>query len=364
VSRVFVTPADDGHCPAGGIRVQVGVDADGNGALEGSELESTNYVCNGTSAGGGAGSGGTDAGTGTPPEAGPPLTIADLNCPIFPPDNAWNTDISGAPVDPLSDVYLSNMGTTGPNSFIRFDVGDGINGGGFPFVVVPATQPLVPIFYGNFGADFRDESDPGPYPLPLDAPIQGATPGFPVATENDRHVIALQQSTCRLFELYSATPYQGGFDCASSSEWDLTSNALRPLFWTSGDAAGLPIFPGLLRYDELASGEITHALRFTTMHTQNAFVAPARHAAGAFDATLPPMGLRVRLKASFDETTYPPLTQVFIRALKRYGMILADNGSDWFVSGTVDSRFPADLISSHIPASALEVIATGPITVP
>ena len=350
VSRVVVTPADSGHCPAGGIQVQVGVDLDGDGALGSvGEIASTSYVCNGVGAGTDAGAS-TDAGAPTPPEAGPPLTIADLGCPIFPPDNPWNQDISGFPVHALSDSYVSTIGKGVP---LHLDFEDASRPDGIPYVVVPASQPLVSVV-----PDVPDESDPGPFPIPLDAPIEAGS---------DAHIIVLQQGTCTLVELMNATRAASGFGCFAVASWNLKSNMLRPDGWTSADAAGLPIFPGLVRYEELAAGEIRHALRFTANLTQRAYISPATHQAGATtDANAPPFGLRLRLRADFDETPYSPMTRVLIRALKHYGMFLADNGSDWYVSGTSDPRIPASLFdeAKTIPGSAFDAVATGPIVTP
>jgi hypothetical protein len=356
VSRVVVTPADAGHCPAGGIQVEVGVDGNGDGTLDIGEIESTSYVCNGTNGASGADAG-SGADTGSPPAPDQPPTIASLGCPIFPADNPWNSDISAAPVHPLSGTYLSSMGIPG---HLHLDAEtDGTQGIGMPFVVVPANQPGVPILFGTDGFDFSMESDPGPFPIPLDAPIEGNVLALDPAG-GDRHVIALQQGTCTLFELYNAVRVPGGFECSSAAKWDLTTNSTRPAGWTSADAAGLPIFPGLVRLDELAAGEIRHALRFTTPKVQEAYIPPANHLGPNKDAALPPYGLRMRLRADFNEASFSPNAQVIVRALKHYGMILADQGSAWFISAT-NEPFPPSLFGeiANIPASAFDAVYTG-----
>jgi hypothetical protein len=251
---------------------------------------------------------------------GPDLGDNVGSCPIFPADNPWNQDISSAPLDPKSDAYIASIGmTTGVHA--DYDaVGDGI-----PFVLVPGSQAKVPIMLGAYAS----ESDPGPYPMPLNAPIEGMGSG-------DAHAIAVDVDNCKLYELYRAAQSGAGFTADSAATFDLRSNAERPAGWTSADAAGLPIFPGLVRYDEVINKKgINHALRFTVNKTQKGYINPARHAAGscAMGSDCPPMGLRVRLKASVDITTYPASVQVILTALKKYGMIVADNGSSWYISG-------------------------------
>ena len=223
----------------------------------------------------------------------------------------------------------------GAAATFHMDFGSGLFNGapiGIPYVVVPSTQATVPVVF-----DEPDESDPGPYPIPADAPIEGGPD-----SDGDRHVIALQAGTCRLYELFYAFPQNQGasWTAFSGAMFDLDSNVLRPLTWTSADAAGLPILPGLARYDEVAAGRIEHALRFTTNLTQRAFVWPARHFASSnTNPNLPPMGQRFRLKASVNIEGFSPQARVIARAMKEYGIILADNGSPWFVSGVPDSRW-------------------------
>lgn len=264
---------------------------------------------------------------------------AALPCPLFPADNVWNTRVDQLPVHPLSDTYID---TIGRDAEFHADFGSGLwppeDGGpiGIPYVVVPADQPLVPIdFY------YPDDSDPGPYPIPPEPPIEGGP-----NAGGDRHILILQENTCLLYEVYDAYPRDdGGWDAGSGAIFDLRSNALRPAGWTSADAAGLPILPGLVRYDEVAAGQINHALRFTAPESQRAFVWPARHfASDLTEAHYPPMGLRLRLRAGFDVSGFDPMVQVILRAMQRYGIILADNGSAWYVSGAPDERWDNDVL--------------------
>jgi hypothetical protein len=279
----------------------------------------------------------------------PPVGPVLGSCPVFPGDNPWNTDISQYPVDPRSSAYLARLAQIG-GSFVHPDFGSNPTYG-FPFVVVPATQPAVPIAYNAYG----DQSDPGPFPIPLNAPVESGS---------DHHVIAVQQGSCQLFELFAASRSGSGWVAASGARFDLRSNALRPAGWTSADAAGLPIFPGLVRYDEVAAGQIQHALRVTFAQTQEGYISPARHwASTSTDPNLPPMGLRLRLKASYDISHFTGESLVVLKALRTYGMIVADNGSNWYISGSTDSRWNDDDLDQlkHVPAGAFEVVATGAI---
>ncbi len=261
----------------------------------------------------------------------PPL----LPCALFPPDNIWNTEISSLPVAAGSQAYVAGIGA---DTGLHPDFGSGLYRGnpiGIPYTVVPVSQPLVPVRFR-----YADESDPGPYPIPRDAPIEGGK-----RSRGDRHVLVVQEGTCRLYELFAARSSQHGrrWRAGSGAVWDLGLNALRPATWTSADAAGFPILPGLVRYDEVAAGSINHALRFTVSRTQASFVWPARHkAASSTDPTLPPMGLRFRLKAGVDITGFSATNQVILRTLKQYGMFVADNGSSWFISGVPDARWDND----------------------
>lgn len=287
-----------------------------------------------------------------PPVGGTSPMIA--GCPVFPANNAWNTDVSNFPVDGNSANYLGGIAGLGGNQKLHADFGSDPTYG-IPYVVVPASQPTVPITFTAYG----DESDPGPYPVPSNAPVEGG-----VNSTGDRHVLVLQQGACKLYEMYRAFPAGAGWNADSGAVFDLNSNALRPEGWTSADAAGLPILPGLVRYDELKSGQINHALRFTVASTQRAYIHPAVHwASSSTNPNLPPMGLRLRLKASFDTSPYTGDTRVILEALKKYGMIVADNGSNWFISGATDSRWnDTDLNQLKlVPGSAFEVVTTGAI---
>ena len=260
-------------------------------------------------------------------------------CPVLPANNIWNVPVDNMPVDARSAAYINTIGAT---RHVHADFGSGLWAGGpigIPFVVVPSHQPLVPINYQAYG----DESDPGPYPVPTAAPIEGGP-----NSDGDRHVLVVRQGECKLYELYRAFPNaNGSWDADSGAVYTLTHNGpLRPAGWTSADAAGLPILPGLVRYDEVAAGEINHAIRFTVPQTRRAYVWPARHFASSLTGSqYPPMGQRFRLKASFViDNRFSPHTQVILRALKKYGMILADNGSAWYISGAPDERWDNDVL--------------------
>lgn len=280
-------------------------------------------------------------------------------CAVFPADNPWNTDISGYPVHPMSESFVARIGAGKP---LHPDFGTVWNGApnGIPYTLVPSDQPKVAIDFSN---GYEDESDPGPYPVPPDAPIEGGADG-----QGDRHVIAVDMSAegaCMLYELFGAHPQpDGSWQATSGAVFDLSSNELRPIGWTSADAAGLPIFPGLVRRDEVEAGEIPHALRFTVQETQRAFVLPATHWASAqTDADLPPMGLRFRLKASVDISGFSPANQVILTALKTYGMIVADNGGDWFLSGAPSPSWNDDDLNQlkQLTGADFEAVDTGPI---
>ena len=251
-------------------------------------------------------------------------------CPILPANNIWNTPVDTLPVLPNSTTLVNTIGAA---TGFHADFGAGEwNGGpiGIPFITVPGTAPTYPASFL-----YSDESDAGPYAVPLNAPIEGGS-----ASSGDRHAIAIDIANCRLYELYRAFPQASSWVADSGAIFDLRSNALRPATWTSADAAGLPIMPGLVTIDEVRTGEIKHAIRFTAPQTRREFVWPARHYASSLTGTqYPRMGERFRLKASFDLSAYPPEVQVILRAMKRYGIILADNGSAWFISGKPDSRW-------------------------
>jgi hypothetical protein len=279
----------------------------------------------------------------SPPVAG--------GCPVFPASSPWNQRVDRLPVARDSQRLTASIGAS---TGLHADFGSGLwDGGpiGIPFVVVHGSK--LPKSHVAF--DYADESDKGPYPIPRTVPIEGGR-----ASDGDRHALIVDADSCRLYELYALHPAAGsGWTAGSGAIWDLRSNRLRPAGWTSADAAGLTIFPGLARWDEVAAGRIDHALRFTADRTRKAYVWPARHyASDSTDPGLPPMGLRVRLRASFDTRGFPPQARVVLEALKRYGMILADNGSSWFISGAPDPHWSNDDLHSlgRVKGSDFEVV--------
>ena len=286
---------------------------------------------------------------GSPP-SGPPGQAQIGGCSIFPASNPWNQDISNLPVDPNSASYIASIDGFADHN-LHADFGSDPTYG-FPYRVVNG-GPLTPINFTAYG----DESDPGPYPIPTDTPIEGGS---------DRHVLVVDSSRCKLYELFDAQPMAGGWNAGSGAAFDLGSNRLRPDTWTSADAAGLPILPGLVRYDEVQSGQITHALRFTVGRTQHAFIHPATHPGSSSGVNDPPMGLRLRLRAGFDLSPYHGEALIVLRALERYGMFVADTGTSWYVSGSTDSRWnDADLDQlKRVPGSAFEAVQTGPVLHP
>src|SRR5467141_1051799 len=274
----------------------------------------------------------------------------------FPVDSLWNADISSTPVDPNSAAVINFIGA---GTFMHADFGAGQDLGstiGIPYLVVGGQQPPVAINFTAYGS----ESDPGPMPVPVTALIEG----YPSPGTGDRHVLVLDNSNCWLYELYNALPSGTVWNAGSAAVWDLTADENRPNTWTSADAAGLPIFPGLARYDEVAGGQISHALRFTLQSSRAAFVPPASHwAANSTNALAAPMGMRLRLKASFDISSFSSANQVILNALKQYGMIVADNGSSMYVSGTPDDRWDNNDLHqlSSVTASDFEVVLMSPI---
>jgi hypothetical protein len=258
-------------------------------------------------------------------------------CPVFPPNNPWNQRVDRLPVAKDSARLIGSIGLDDP---VHPDFGTVWDGApnGIPIVVVSGHTRRVPVHF-----DYADESNPGPYPVPPKAPIEGG----PNST-GDRHVIVVDRSTCMDYELFAAYPHDGGafWTAGSGAIVNLRSNHLRPAGWTSADAAGLPILPGLARYDEASAGTIDHALRITVPKSQQAYIWPARHSAGSGSTNLPPMGLRLRLKASVDITSFPPQARAVAQALKTYGAIVADNGSAWYISGTHDERWSNDQLSA------------------
>ncbi|MBC7713073.1 MAG: hypothetical protein H7177_07025 [Rhizobacter sp.] len=273
----------------------------------------------------------------------------------FPADNPWNQDISNEPLDPNSDTYITSLGKSGT---VHPDFGTWWEGAplGQPVNVVTSTQSKVPVTFS-----YVRESDPGPYPIPADAEIQGGPEGT-----GDRHLIVIDKDNGILYEMYQAFQNSdGSWRADSGAKFNLNTNELRPAGYTSADAAGLPIYPGLVRYEEVVvKKEINHALRFTANRTRHAYVYPARHAAGiSTDSSLPPMGMRVRLKASFDISPYPESVQIILRALKKYGMILADNGTSWMLSGIPDDNWSDSELHTikQVPGSAFEVVKMGEV---
>jgi len=271
---------------------------------------------------------------------------------LLPPDDEWNRDVSRDAVDPLSDAIIASIGPSKP---LHEDFGLIWEGAkvGIPYIVIGKDQPRVPVTF-----EYADESDPGPYPIPPDAPIEGGP-----KAEGDRHVIMLDRDELKLYELFHAFPVDGGrsWKASSGAIFDLKNPKPRPAGWTSADAAGLPILPGLARYDEICgAGVLKHALRFTVKKSRRAYVFPASHFASPHkDEKLPPMGMRVRLKASFDTTSFRGPALVIAEALKKYGLILADNGGDWYISGAPDDRWVHDdlLPIRKIKGRDLEVVA-------
>jgi hypothetical protein len=296
-----------------------------------------------------------NAGVKSLPDLGPGASLHGKR--LFPLDNPWNEDISNSPVDPNSASLIRSIGI---DDRLHPDFGTVYNGApnGIPYIVVAGSQPMAPISFGSYGR----ESEPGPYPVPRDAPIEGGP-----NSKGDRHVLVIDRDRWKLYEMFSATPVNNGASwiVGSGAIFDLNSNAVRPEGWTSADAAGLPIFPGLVRYDEVfEQREIKHALRFTVGRSRRAYVYPARHfASGDPDPNLPPMGMRVRLKASFDISGYSTANQVILRALKKYGMFVADNGPGWFLSGAPDPRWSDDDLGllKNIKGFNFEVVRMGPV---
>lgn len=276
--------------------------------------------------------------------------VPGTNCPMFPATSHWHAKVAGLPILANSSAIVS---TVGASAGLKADFGSGLwDGGpiGIPYVVVPGTQPKVRVTFG-----YDDESDPGPYPVPAKPPIEGGA-----SSDGDRHVLIVDKGACKLYELYDAHPTStSAWTAGSGAVWNLRSNALRPAGWTSADAAGLPILPGLVRYDEVASGRIDHAIRMTVPVSRNAYVWPARHKAGSTSsANAPAMGQRFRLKSSVREADFPASVRPIIRALKTYGAINADNGSAWYLSGVPDPRWNNDALATlrRIPGSSFQAV--------
>jgi hypothetical protein len=294
----------------------------------------------------------------TTPVTGAPLPHAPT-CPIFPASNQWNRRVDNLPVASNSRAIVKSIGS---QTGLHPDFGSGhYNGGpiGIPFTTVPGDQKKVPVHF-----HYASESDPGPYPIPKDAPIEGGR-----KSSGDRHVIVVDKGHCKLYELYAAHPRNGGthWRAGSGATWNLRSNKLRPKGWTSADAAGLPILPGLARYDEVKAGAIHHALRFTVSRTRRKYIYPARHFASDLTSrNLPAMGQRLRLKKSFDISGFPRQARIVLKALKQYGMIVADNGSDWYISGAPNKHWDNDKLHSlgRVLGKNFEVVDTSSLPRP
>ncbi len=282
---------------------------------------------------------------GVPPSAETP--VPGTSCRVLPRNNIWNTDISRLPVAPQSEVWMASMEAAGTDLHPDF-------GGppyGYPFAVVGDDHPTVDIRFL-----YASESDPGPYPFGPDIPIE---------RWSDRHAFMINRESCVLYELFAARWNDGDPTAGSGAVFDLRSNELRPDTWTSADAAGLPIFPGLVRFDEVQAGAIHHAIRFTAELTGASHVWPARHDAGVDNPAYPPMGARFRLRAGFKLHGFSAEARVILRAMKRYGLVLADNGSNWFFQGTMDARWTDDLLEQlkSVPASKFEAVDVSPLMI-
>jgi hypothetical protein len=271
-------------------------------------------------------------------------------CPVLPANNPINREIANAPVNPDSAKYIASIGAM---LHLHPDFGQN-RSYGIPYSIVGPSQPKVKITF----TEYPEESNPGPYPIPAGAPVEGA------GEEGDRHVLVLQEGACKLYELYGAHRSQSGWEAGSGAVFNLRSNALRPNGWTSADAAGLPIFPLLVRYEDVRSGQIEHALRVTVPRTQAGFIHPATHyASSSSNPNLPPMGLRLCLKASYSLAGFGGQALIILRALKRYGLIVADNGSPWYITGAPDEHWNEENLNQikRVPGSEFEAVQSGPI---
>lgn len=291
----------------------------------------------------------------TPPASAATLTpVGGTSCTAFPASNWWHADVSRLPVHPYNAKWLSNMSSS---RNLHPDFGPSYGDGpdyGIPITVVYGSHTKVPVSF-----DYADESDQVRYPFGSDTRIEGGrnSPG-------DKHAIVIDKSVCRLYETWNTRVVNGRWRAGSGATWSLTSNALRPAGWTSADAAGLPILPGLLRYNEVVAGRVDHAIRFTTNITRKQYLWPARHQAGATTSpNYPPMGARFRLKASYDASKLGAQARVVVLAMKKYGLVLADNGSPWYFQGEQHARWSGSLIADlkKIPAAAFTAVDTRPL---
>ena len=301
-----------------------------------------------------------------------PATAAPTagGCPVFPASSPWNQRIDTRPVDRRSRAIVARQAA---GQAVHLDLGSTEEEYGIPFTIVPASQPLLPLRFGVGGEDYREESDRGPVPIPKDAPIEGGTRTRPDPDDGDRHVIVIQRGECTLTELYAAERVRDragavvGWRAAASARWNLRSNRLRPAGWTSADAAGLPIFPGLLRYEEAASGRIEHAIRVTLPQARAAYTAPARHCGprGNTASSLPAYGMRLRLKRGVATSQYTGAAKTIVVAMKRYGLIYADQGSAMYVTGTSDPRWADAIDQFHerpLDGRRFEVVRAAKVT--
>jgi hypothetical protein len=288
----------------------------------------------------------------TPDRARRAAAPAEFGCPILPPKDPLNQEIANAPVNPNSANYVASIGLT---AHLHPDFGTNPSYG-IPYTVVGPDQPKVPIKFTAYGS----ESNPGPYPVPPHAPIEGGGKNG----HGDKHVLVVQEGSCTLYEMFDAHRRGRGWAAASGAVFNLRSDALRPEGWTSADAAGLPIFPLLARYPEVATGQIDHALRVTVPESQMGYIHPATHfASTSSDPDLPPMGLRLRLKASYSLAGFSGQSLVILKALKRYGLIVADNGSPWFITGAPNPGWNDENLEEikRVPGSEFEAVESGPI---
>jgi hypothetical protein len=358
-----------GGTGTGGAGASGGTGTGGAGATGGAGTGGATRT-GGTRVGGATASGGSTGGTTSTAGAGSAPTIAGCN--IFPADNAWNADISAYALDPNGATYLANMS---PTTAFHPDWGTVTDEYGIPFSTGTGATPQPITWNVDYGATESDQlpcatgSNKFCYPIPLTAPIEG---GPAASTDSDRHVLYIDTAgapnNCTLYELYNAQNPTGGsgWTASNGAIFHLGSDTLRTPGWTSADAAGLPVLPGLVRYDEVMAGEIRHAIRFTVSRSQQGYIHPATHAAGNSSTTLPPMGLRMRLKASFDTSSFSGPTLVILTAMKKYGIILADNGSNWYISGETNEGWSAymdDLVSNlkKLHGSDFEAVATGQV---
>jgi hypothetical protein len=287
-----------------------------------------------------------------------PRRLPHTPCTVFPADNYWHADVSRLPRHPRSRDWKRHMSTAGRSLHPDFGPSYGAQPVpyGIPYTVVDGSHPKVRVSF-----TYADESDTVRYPLGSDSKIEGGA-----GSDGDRHVLVVDKDTCRLYELWAVRHTSTGWRAGSGATWSLASNDLRPAGWTSADAAGLPILPGLLRLDEVLAGRVDHAIRFTTDVTDRRYIWPARHQAGSVsNHSYPPMGARFRLKRSFDTSGFRADTRVVLRAMKHYGLVLADNGSPWYFQGTAEKGWPAGLLDelTSIPARAFVAVDTGPLEV-